>query len=803
MSKAKIISKHSEESILGEKRILSKIHHPFIVNIYFSFQDYDNLYLLMDLLSGGDLRYHLSHRKPPIFNEIETKFFISNIIIALEYLHNHKIIHRDVKPENLVLDLNGYVRLTDFGIARFDKKDNTKESSGTIGYMAPEVMLQQGHSYPADFFALGIIGFEFMFGHRPYYGRNRKQIKEFILSYQAKIKFNHAKKGWSENSRDFINRLLQRRPIKRLGYTGIKELKNHLWMKDIDWDLLNKKKLRAPFIPKKGRDYFDKKYCQQEQTLEKYKNLIDINGYQQVFQNYTYVNLNYIQKYSNINSNNSISNNNNISNETDLSTVKQISFSESLALIRGKSFPQLKFNSDYIKNFSAYKKKKNFYSTSKLSKSVKKNKSGKENINLSSNNCKDQINKSSYKLKKIYSFQAFKDNNKIKENNNDNNNNLNKNSLSNENILKEIKPLTLKDIQKLIEKSYMSNIQNYNNNVLGLSGNSTKKNKSKRLVNSKSFKVIKANLKKSKTNQTISDHQKSANEKSKENDKDKEVNFNSTTKEITIKEKNDIKDNKGKELIKKLDGISNVNNKNKSNVIKISNLKYSTSENFNKIKNRNKNKNKESFFQIQNSTKNNIKKSNYNYNIFSRNSLKVNKLKKKSHTNNYSNTNNKNTNQSNNDYHIKVIHKKIYKMRNILANKQKDSNNYNTHNNATSKSNSINKNYMTIQKKNHKLKKSITSLKKNKRVFGQINNRLFKPNGYNLNKNKKYKSFKENSKAQKSAESLIKETKKNELIKDNSKKIKVLKFDDCFKNTGLSKDTTKSNYYILDKFVSI
>ena len=74
MSKAKIISKHSEESILGEKRILSKIHHPFIVNIYFSFQDYDNLYLLMDLLSGGDLRYHLSHRKPPILMKLKLNF---------------------------------------------------------------------------------------------------------------------------------------------------------------------------------------------------------------------------------------------------------------------------------------------------------------------------------------------------------------------------------------------------------------------------------------------------------------------------------------------------------------------------------------------------------------------------------------------------------------------------------------------------------------------------------------------------------------------------------------------------------
>ena len=195
MSKAKIISRHSEQNIIGERNILSKIHHPFIVNMYFSFQDFDNLYLLLDLLSGGDLRYHLSHKKPCVFNEIQTKFFISNIILALEYIHSQKIIHRDIKPENLVLDINGYVRLTDFGIAIINKDDNSKESSGTAGYMAPEVMLQQGHSYPADFFALGVIGYEFMIGNRPYYGKNRKQIKDFIVSYQAKIKFNNMKKG--------------------------------------------------------------------------------------------------------------------------------------------------------------------------------------------------------------------------------------------------------------------------------------------------------------------------------------------------------------------------------------------------------------------------------------------------------------------------------------------------------------------------------------------------------------------------------------------------------------------------------
>ena len=229
MSKTKIISHHSEENIMGEKNILSKINHPFIVNMYFSFQDNDNLYLLLDLLSGGDLRYHLSNKKPNVFNEIQTKFFISNIILALEYIHSQKIIHRDIKPENLVLDISGYVRLTDFGIAIINKNDHSKESSGTAGYMAPEVILQQGHSYPADFFALGVIGYEFMIGNRPYHGENRKQIKNSILSYQAKIKFNNTKKGWTENSKDFINRLLQRRPAKRLGYNGIKEIKNHSW----------------------------------------------------------------------------------------------------------------------------------------------------------------------------------------------------------------------------------------------------------------------------------------------------------------------------------------------------------------------------------------------------------------------------------------------------------------------------------------------------------------------------------------------------------------------------------------------
>ena len=138
MSKLKIIDKKSEKSINSEREFLSKLHHPFIVNMHYAFQDKENLYLVMDMLSGGDLRYHISRYRK--FSEEQTRFFISNMIYALNYIHDNNVIHRDIKPENLVLDENGYVRITDFGIAKENLEDNSSETSGTPGYMAPEVM---------------------------------------------------------------------------------------------------------------------------------------------------------------------------------------------------------------------------------------------------------------------------------------------------------------------------------------------------------------------------------------------------------------------------------------------------------------------------------------------------------------------------------------------------------------------------------------------------------------------------------------------------------------------------------------
>jgi len=293
MSKVKIIDRRSEKSIKTEREFLSKLRHPFIVNMNCAFQDFENLYLVMDLLTGGDLRYHICKLRR--FSENKTKFFIACLLLGLEYIHSNNIIHRDIKPENLVFDDRGYLRITDFGVAKIRKEDNSSETSGTPGYMAPEVLLAQNHSFPVDFFAIGVMGYEFMLGQRPYLGKNRKEIKHQVLRKQAKIEEEDIPNGWSPESVDFINNCLKRKDSKRLGFIGgINDLKNHSWFKDFEWDALFNKTLKAPFIPPKGGN-FDKKYCEAaenhtEETLERYQQYREKKNFERLFEGYTYIN---------------------------------------------------------------------------------------------------------------------------------------------------------------------------------------------------------------------------------------------------------------------------------------------------------------------------------------------------------------------------------------------------------------------------------------------------------------------------------------------------------------------------------
>ena len=138
MNKAKIIKKNSVASILNERELLAQLKHPFIINMHYAFQDKENLYIVTDLIEGGDLRYHMRTRKT--FTEQEAKFLIACAVAGLEYMHANGVLHRDIKPENILMGEDGYIRITDMGISRMWTPDNANDTSGTPGYMAPEIM---------------------------------------------------------------------------------------------------------------------------------------------------------------------------------------------------------------------------------------------------------------------------------------------------------------------------------------------------------------------------------------------------------------------------------------------------------------------------------------------------------------------------------------------------------------------------------------------------------------------------------------------------------------------------------------
>ncbi|KRW98381.1 Protein kinase-like domain [Pseudocohnilembus persalinus] len=295
MSKSLVITKKSVNSVMNERQLLSQLKFPFLVNMFYAFQDRENLYLIMDLMPGGDLRYHIGRQRR--FNEEQTRFFVACIFMGLEYLHNNNIIHRDIKPENLVLDSDGYVRTTDLGIARIWKPDNASDTSGTPGYMAPEVMCRQPHTFAVDYFALGVLAYEFMLGRRPYLGRSRKEIRDQILAKRVQIKRHEIPEGWSLEAADFINRLIERKPSNRLGINGPAEVKNHPWIKNFPWEKLLNKEIQAPFLPEK-EDNFDQKQQisiedeQNAEIMQQNAMLLKRPSVQNLFNGYNYDGIN-------------------------------------------------------------------------------------------------------------------------------------------------------------------------------------------------------------------------------------------------------------------------------------------------------------------------------------------------------------------------------------------------------------------------------------------------------------------------------------------------------------------------------
>jgi protein-serine/threonine kinase len=251
LQKKVIVQKKEVAHTVGERNILVRTamaDSPFIVGLKFSFQTPTDLYLVTDYMSGGELFWHL--QKEGRFDEKRAKFYIAELILALQHLHMHDIVYRDLKPENILLDANGHIALCDFGLskANLTKNDTTNTFCGTTEYLAPEVLLDEaGYTKMVDFWSLGVLVFEMCCGWSPFYAEDTQQMYKNIAF--GKVRF--PRDTLTTEGRNFVKGLLNRNPKHRLGaQDDAEELKRHPFFADIDWEALSKKLITPPFKPK-------------------------------------------------------------------------------------------------------------------------------------------------------------------------------------------------------------------------------------------------------------------------------------------------------------------------------------------------------------------------------------------------------------------------------------------------------------------------------------------------------------------------------------------------------------------------
>jgi serine/threonine protein kinase len=249
-----------------EREILERMDFPFIVRLQFAFQTHDKLYLITDFMQGGELFYHL--RRETRFNESKTKIYTAQIVLAIEYLHKNKIIYRDLKPENVLLDRDGFIKLTDFGLSKFVLNADTHKVftiCGTPEYLAPEILGGIGYDKTVDWWSLGVLVYEMLNGVSPF--KFRKEKKLDINNYKRPIDIP---KSFSYEAQSFIRDLLQVEPKNRLGF-GPKDaeaVKAHEFFSGIDWKIVYVKRCPVPFKPvlmnNEDLNYFDKQFTNEQ-----------------------------------------------------------------------------------------------------------------------------------------------------------------------------------------------------------------------------------------------------------------------------------------------------------------------------------------------------------------------------------------------------------------------------------------------------------------------------------------------------------------------------------------------------------
>ncbi|XP_063901409.1 cAMP-dependent protein kinase catalytic subunit 1-like, partial [Zophobas morio] len=254
-----VIQLKQVEHTANEINLLRCIQHPFLVSIQYFFQDNSSLYLCLDFINGGEMFTHIHKNK--YFSHSIARFFAAEIVLALEYLHNLDIIYRDLKPENLLIDSQGHVRVTDFGFAK-RVKDKTWTLCGTPEYLAPEIILSKGYTRSVDWWAVGVLIYEMRSGHAPFYDPNQMEMYRKIVDGSLSFPVH-----FLAEEKSIIQGFLTCDLTRRLGSMkgGAEQIKEHPYFKEMNFKALLNNKIRSPYIPQVSGEDDDSHFDQYDE----------------------------------------------------------------------------------------------------------------------------------------------------------------------------------------------------------------------------------------------------------------------------------------------------------------------------------------------------------------------------------------------------------------------------------------------------------------------------------------------------------------------------------------------------------
>eukprot|EP00933_Yihiella_yeosuensis_P063971 TRINITY_DN67260_c0_g1_i1.p1 TRINITY_DN67260_c0_g1~~TRINITY_DN67260_c0_g1_i1.p1 ORF type:complete len:445 (+),score=134.71 TRINITY_DN67260_c0_g1_i1:62-1396(+) len=243
LKKSTVVRLEQTEHILNEKNVLTSIDHPFIIRMLETFQDAQTLYMVLELVNGGELFNLLRAQKK--FKEKEARFYAAEAVSAVSYLHSMLVVFRDIKPENLLIHRTGHLKLTDFGFAKYLRDQKTLTLCGTPEYMAPEIISRKPYGLAVDWWSLGILFYEMMAGQAPFQAPEEADVYNQIVA--GRVQYPPA---MSKPATDIITRLLMRDPVRRLGSPEVKTSpKEHAFFKEINWDDVDNGRMEPPFLP--------------------------------------------------------------------------------------------------------------------------------------------------------------------------------------------------------------------------------------------------------------------------------------------------------------------------------------------------------------------------------------------------------------------------------------------------------------------------------------------------------------------------------------------------------------------------